>query len=507
MILGIGVDAVDIDRFRKSLERTPSMHQRLFTEHELAYVAPKADPVPSLAARFASQSGDEGDGSRPRRSAYDAWVDHRDSGEPLLHVTGRALISIATRHRPQHLSITHTDLVASPTSLRRDDVTSSACCRSSRQKKWRRSTSRPGAGRDVDRGGTAVAWAALHVGGAYGRTVNVLYGKGNNGADGRVAARHLEAKGVRVRIFDVPSHPPLLPDADLVIDAAYGTGFHGTWNPPDVGDTPVLAVDVPSGVDALTGDITGDVLAATHTVTFAALKPGLLMPPGSALAGVLELADIGLDIGWACEPRAGLGHRRLVAGARRVCAQVAERLASDRRQLDHDGCPAIGCARRHAHRRGDGAPVGPGYDPGRGTDRDRPTIVVEHGLGRCRARFSRPLSRRRRRAGTRPVGRHRGQCSQARARGTAADGARWRRAVRPGLERGGRQCAPAPAVGAHSPDAPRRRVRVVVGKPTGCRSNGRGPTPGGRQRLHRVVEGRGDDHRRPRRRCPGRDGR
>jgi NAD(P)H-hydrate epimerase len=69
--------------------------------------------------------------------------------------------------------------------------------------------------------------------------------------------------------------------------------------PPDVGDTPVLAVDVPSGVDALTGDIGGDRHAATRTVTFAALKPGLLMPPGSALAGELELADIGLAIGWA----------------------------------------------------------------------------------------------------------------------------------------------------------------------------------------------------------------
>ena len=152
----------------------------------------------------------------------------------------------------------------------------------------------------IERAGTAVAWAALRMlGGAYGRTVNVLCGKGNNGADGRVAARHLAAKGVRVRIFDVPSHPSVLPPADLVIDAAYGTGFRGTWSPPDVGDTPVLAVDVPSGVDALTGDIAGDVLAASHTVTFGALKPGLLMPPGSALAGELELADIGLDIGWA----------------------------------------------------------------------------------------------------------------------------------------------------------------------------------------------------------------
>jgi hydroxyethylthiazole kinase-like uncharacterized protein yjeF len=152
----------------------------------------------------------------------------------------------------------------------------------------------------VERAGAAVSWAALRMlGGAYGRTVNVLCGTGNNGADGRVAARHLAAKGARVRVFEVASCPSKLPPADLVIDAAYGTGFHGTWRPPDVGDTPVLAVDVPSGVDALTGDIAGDVLVATRTVTFAALKPGLLMPPGSALAGELELADIGLDIGWA----------------------------------------------------------------------------------------------------------------------------------------------------------------------------------------------------------------
>ncbi|HEY0519545.1 MAG TPA: NAD(P)H-hydrate dehydratase [Ilumatobacteraceae bacterium] len=152
----------------------------------------------------------------------------------------------------------------------------------------------------IERAGSAVAWAAIRMlGGSYGRTVNILCGKGNNGGDGRVAARHLAAKGVRVRVFDVPGVPHVLPPADLVIDAAYGTGFHGTWLPPDVGDTPVLAVDIPSGVDALTGDITGDVLAATHTVTFAALKPGLLMPPGSALAGELELADIGLGVKWA----------------------------------------------------------------------------------------------------------------------------------------------------------------------------------------------------------------
>jgi NAD(P)H-hydrate epimerase len=132
------------------------------------------------------------------------------------------------------------------------------------------------------------------LGGTYGRTVNVIAGQGNNGADGRVAARLLEHRGVKVRVFAAATCPRVLPAADLVIDAAYGTGFHGTWSPPQIGDAKVLAVDIPSGVDALTGVANGPVLAADRTVTFQALKPGLLVPPGSALVGDLELVDIGL---------------------------------------------------------------------------------------------------------------------------------------------------------------------------------------------------------------------
>jgi NAD(P)H-hydrate epimerase len=109
-----------------------------------------------------------------------------------------------------------------------------------------------------------------------------------------------------VRVHEAEGCPRALPPADLVIDAAYGTGFRGTWNPPDVGDTPVLAVDIPSGVNALTGDAFGDVLPATVTVTFAALKPGLLFPPGAELAGRLELVDIGLHAEVAAHTRAHL---------------------------------------------------------------------------------------------------------------------------------------------------------------------------------------------------------
>ena len=115
VIFGIGVDAVDIERFRRSLQRTPSMRERLFTEHELAYVAPKVDPVPSLAARFASREAvmkamGLGLGAF---GFHDVWVDRRESGEPHLNITGRAAELAHERGiETWHLSITHTDQVA-----------------------------------------------------------------------------------------------------------------------------------------------------------------------------------------------------------------------------------------------------------------------------------------------------------------------------------------------------------------------------------------------------------
>jgi NAD(P)H-hydrate epimerase len=159
----------------------------------------------------------------------------------------------------------------------------------------------------IGRAGAAVARAAVRMmGGTYGRTVHVIAGKGNNGADGRVAAQLLAARGVRVFVHEAATCPRVLRPAHLVIDAAYGTGFRGTWSPPEVGAMPVLAVDIPSGVDALTGAATGPVLAAERTVTFAALKPGLLVPPGSELAGAVELADIGLGAGVSAHCHAWL---------------------------------------------------------------------------------------------------------------------------------------------------------------------------------------------------------
>ena len=151
----------------------------------------------------------------------------------------------------------------------------------------------------IGRAGAAVARAAIEMlGGTYGRRVVVLAGKGNNGNDGRDAARRLRRRGVRVTEVDALDAPGTLPSADLVIDAAFGTGFRGEWRAPETA-APVLAVDIPSGVDGLTGVVSDRVLGAERTVTFAALKPGLLLPPGTELTGEIEVVDIGLDTSGA----------------------------------------------------------------------------------------------------------------------------------------------------------------------------------------------------------------
>jgi holo-[acyl-carrier protein] synthase len=114
-VIGIGVDVVDIDRFRRSLERTPSMRERLFTQIELAYVAPQADPVPSLAVRFAAREAvmkslGLGLGAF---GFHDVWVERAATGAPSLQVTARAAeLAEAAGVTRWHLSLTHSDLVA-----------------------------------------------------------------------------------------------------------------------------------------------------------------------------------------------------------------------------------------------------------------------------------------------------------------------------------------------------------------------------------------------------------
>jgi hydroxyethylthiazole kinase-like uncharacterized protein yjeF len=150
----------------------------------------------------------------------------------------------------------------------------------------------------VGRAGTAVGVAALRLlGGAYGRRVIVVVGKGSNGADGLVAAALLARRGVRVTVIAAADGPAALPRCDLVIDAAYGTGFRGSYDaptpPPGV---PVLSVDIASGVDADTGAAPGAPFRATRTVTFAAYKPGLLQGAGAGCSGEVEVVDIGVAL-------------------------------------------------------------------------------------------------------------------------------------------------------------------------------------------------------------------
>lgn len=151
----------------------------------------------------------------------------------------------------------------------------------------------------VGRAATAVRRAAIQLmGGTYGRRVAVVAGPGNNGEDGRVAAQQLRARGVRVEVIDALDPVERITGLDLVIDAAFGTGFRGRYEFPAV-DAPVLAVDIPSGVSGLTGVADGAPPTAVATVCFAALKPGLLLADGPAHAGDVTVVDIGLDVSSA----------------------------------------------------------------------------------------------------------------------------------------------------------------------------------------------------------------
>ena len=150
----------------------------------------------------------------------------------------------------------------------------------------------------VERAGAAVADEAISLlGGAYGRRVAVVAGPGNNGADGMVARIALARRGARVRVVDAKVPPEMLPEVALVIDAAFGTGFRGEYHRPDAPPgTRWLAVDVPTGLDADVGAAGDGTVRAVRTVTFGALKPGLLLGSGPDVSGEVHVRPIGLPI-------------------------------------------------------------------------------------------------------------------------------------------------------------------------------------------------------------------
>jgi ADP-dependent NAD(P)H-hydrate dehydratase / NAD(P)H-hydrate epimerase len=150
----------------------------------------------------------------------------------------------------------------------------------------------------IERAGWAVARRAFEMlDGAYGSRILVVAGKGHNGDDGRVAAKLLTGRGAKVRIAAPGEFREVPTGTDLLIDAAFGTGFHGSYAAPLVpGGVPVLAVDIPSGLGADLGDANDEATRATSTVTFAALKPGLLLGAGPDHVGTCVVEPIGLVV-------------------------------------------------------------------------------------------------------------------------------------------------------------------------------------------------------------------
>ena len=149
----------------------------------------------------------------------------------------------------------------------------------------------------MERAGRAVAEIAMERFPDARRFVGVC-GGGANGGDGRIALEVLESAGRAARpVEDAP-----LSDADVVIDALFGTGFHGEPREEaaaaieeiNATSAPVVSVDLPSGIDASTGEVAGACVDATLTVTFHGPKVGLAVAPGRFHAGKVVVADIGL---------------------------------------------------------------------------------------------------------------------------------------------------------------------------------------------------------------------
>ena len=148
----------------------------------------------------------------------------------------------------------------------------------------------------VEAAGTAVALEAQSMlGSCYGARVAVLVGPGLNGADGRVAAAWLRSRGAKVDVIETTHQPKELRGFNLVVDAAYGLGCSRPYGAPTVsGDTLVLAVDLPSGVDADSSELLGHPMPADVTLALGALKPAHVSGPAAALCGQLRFAGLGI---------------------------------------------------------------------------------------------------------------------------------------------------------------------------------------------------------------------
>jgi hydroxyethylthiazole kinase-like uncharacterized protein yjeF len=154
----------------------------------------------------------------------------------------------------------------------------------------------------MERAGALAAEAGLQEMHGAG-TWTVVCGGGANGGDGRIMARHLEAQGKQVRVVDVSAGQDEIGEPEVIVDAVFGTGFHGAPRAEaaalieriNAHAARVFAIDVPSGVDASTGEVPGAAVEADATVTFHGRKVGVVVAPGRFHAGRVRVADIGLE--------------------------------------------------------------------------------------------------------------------------------------------------------------------------------------------------------------------
>ena len=172
----------------------------------------------------------------------------------------------------------------------------------------------------MERAALGLARVTAQVAGA--GPIRIVAGKGNNGGDGRVAARLLREDGHEVEVLDgtEPLYAEQLEGSGAVVDALLGTGFEGEPREPVASaiaaineqDAPVVACDVPSGVNASTGEIEGEAVRARVTATFHGPKLGLFVEPGKGHAGRVEEVEIGIPRGAPPPLAAGLIAERVL---------------------------------------------------------------------------------------------------------------------------------------------------------------------------------------------------
>lgn len=166
----------------------------------------------------------------------------------------------------------------------------------------------------MERAGAAAAKLAAALAGDKAKDILVLAGPGNNGGDARVVASLLQKAFFRVTVAEKPADIPEK-QWGVVIDGLFGiglsrdiTGEHAALlDYVNRQRCPVLALDIPSGIHADTGRVLGCAVRATHTVTFIALKPGLLTLDGPDHCGEISVDALGLDVSrnanaWVAAP-------------------------------------------------------------------------------------------------------------------------------------------------------------------------------------------------------------